>query len=385
MAKHNQPEGREGEGAPREGAPAPSPQAAPVVNTIDYGMFTTQSIIESYVKRYPVPALIRDMFFSRKEYIDAEVVRIDSKLGGRGLAPFVLPLENQVVGRRRPFKETYLPAPIIAPARVITPRELRGPQMGENVYNYKSPEERFASIVTEDGQDMDDEIARTEEWMCCQCMFQGKIPINYRNKTSVMIDYGFTNTTALGTPWTDPTSNPLDDLAMVQGSLNASGYNGSIAIYSPDAWTALWKNPNVKDSMKNTYPTFIPISGLPSGQVPPSGAQRGPSFSSPTLENWVYHATYARSNPVNPSETIAIPYVPAGCVLVGSSDIANRIVYAQVIQIEQEDGQYHYYSMDRVPKFECNVNKNFYMQTITSRPVPVPVDLLSWVVITGCV
>jgi hypothetical protein len=72
-------------------------------------------------------------------------------------------------------------------------------------------------------------------------------------------------------------------------------------------------------------------------------------------------------------------------VLVGSSDVRNRIAYGMVIQIEQEDGQFHYYNLDRVPKLECNVNKNLFMQTITSRPVPIPIDLLSWAVVTGAV
>jgi hypothetical protein len=364
----------------------PTVQAGPVVSTIDYGLFNTVSIIESYKTRYAVPALIRDTFFATREFSDAETVRIDSKLGGRGLAPFILPLENQVIGRRRPFKETYIPAPIIAPARVITPRELRGPQMGESIYNYKSPEERFAAIVAEDGEDMDDEIARTEEWMCCKCMFAGQIPIKYRNKTAVVIDYGFTNITALAKKWTDTTSSPLDDLRAVQGALNANGYSGNVAIYSPDAWNALWANPNVQNAMKNVFPQFVPFSGLPGGtQITPAGVQKGPSFSSPVMENWIYYGTFTTSDPANPANTIGVPYVPKGSVLIGSSDVKNRIVYGVVIQIEQQDGDFHYYMADRVPKIECNVNKNFYMQTITSRPVPVPMDLLSWSVITGTV
>jgi hypothetical protein len=291
-------------------------------------------------------------------------------------------LENQVIGRRRPFKETIIPAPIIAPARVITPRELRGPQMGENIYNYKTPEERFAQIVTEDGEDMDDEIARTEEWMCCQCMFKGQIPINYRNKTSVVIDYGFTNTTVLAKKWTDPTALPLSDLATVQGALNANGYSGDVAIYSPDAWRALWNNPNVQNAMKNVFPQFVPFSQLPGGtQIPPAGIQRGPGFTTPIMENWIYFATYTAADTVTLGATIAKQYVPAGCVLIGSSNVKNRMIYGMVIQIEQEDGQFHYYMANRVPKVECNVNKNLYMQTTTARPVPVPIDLMSWAVI----
>jgi len=358
---------------------------AVVTTNIDYGSFSTIAIIESYKTRYAVPALIRDTFFQAREFTDAEVVRIDSKLGGRGLAPFVLPLENQVVGRRRPFKETFIPAPIIAPARVITPRELRGPQMGESPYNYKTPEERFATIVAEDGEDMDDEIARTEEWMCCQCMFTGQIPIKYRNKTSVVIDYGFTNKTTLANKWSVSTTNPLNDLAAAQGALNANGYSGNVAIYSPDSWSALWNNPNVQNAMKNVFPQFVPYAGLPgTTQITPAGVQKAPSFSSPVMENWIYYGTYTASDPGNLGTPKSYNYVPAGTVLIGSSDVKNRIVYGVVIQIEQEDGDFHYYSADRVPKVECNVNKNFWMQTITSRPVPVPIDLLSWSVLNNC-
>jgi Phage major capsid protein E len=360
--------------------------AGPSVTNVDYGAFSTIAIIESYKLRYAVPALIRDTFFATREYVDSEIVRIDSKLGGRGLAPFVLPLENQVIGRRRPFKETYIPAPIIAPARVITPTELRGPTMGESPYNYKTPEERFAEIVVEDGEDMDDEIARTEEWMCCQCMFLGRIPIKYRNKTAINIDYGFTNTTVLAKKWTDTTSNPLTDLMAAQGALNANGYSGNIAIYAPDAWNALWANPNVQNAMKNVYPTFVPFTGLPgSSQISPAGVQRGPSFTSPVMENWIYYGTYTNTDPANPANAKAFPFVPSGCVLIGSSDVKNRIVYGMVVQIEQDDGNFHYYSSDRVPKVECNVNKNLWMQTVTSRPVPVPLDLLSWSVLSNAV
>lgn len=370
-----------------EGNGTATPAAVPPsVTNVDYGMFNTVTIIESYRTRFAVPALIRDTFFAARQFSDAEVVRIDSQLGGRGLAPFILPLENQVIGRRRPFKEMYIPAPIIAPARVITPRELRGPQMGQSIYDYKTPEEIFAQIVMQDGQDMDDEIARTEEWMCCQCMFTGRIPINYRNKTNVVIDYGFTNITALGTRWSDPTSQPLEDLRSVQGALNAQGYSGNVAIFSPEAWSALWANPNVRESMRNVFPQFVPFGGLPgTTQVTPAGVQRGPSFSSPPMENWIYYGTYTASDAANSPNPVSLPYVPRGSVLIGSSDVKNRIVYGVVVQIEQEDGQFHYYSADRVPKVECNVNKNFWMQTITSRPVPVPMDLLSWAVITGTV
>jgi hypothetical protein len=348
---------------------------------IEMGLFTTTAILPGVIIRYPVPSFIRDMFFAGRDYVDSDAVQVDTFRGGKGLAPFVLPLEGQVLGRRKPFNRGLVEAPIIAPARSISLREARRPGWGESPYNYKSPEERVATLIAQDTVEMDDEISRTEEYMCCSCMFDGKIPINYRNKTSVVIDYGFTNTTVLAKPWTDPTSNPLTDLTLVQQAMNANSYSGNVAVYAPDSWNALMANPNVQNMIKNLMiPGLVPFTsiGLPEA---PAGIARGPDFSSPVMQNWIYSATYTKGNAAG--ATVAVPFVPKGCVLIGSSAVKNRMVYAQVTQIEQEDGQFHSYLLDRVPKIECNVNKNLYMYTISSRPVPVPIDLMCWTIIKG--
>jgi hypothetical protein len=367
------------------GGPGAEPQIVPNVPA-ETNIFSTTQLIEGIQIRFAAPSFIRDMFFGAKDYVAADAVQVDTFRGGQGLAPFVLPLEGQVVGRRLPFSRTFVEAPIIAPARVITLREAGRPGWGETPYNYKSPEERVATLIANDTLDMDAEISRTEEYMCAACMFGGKIPINYRNKTSVQIDYGFTNTTVLAKQWTDPTADPLGDLRNAQTALNANGYSGNIAVYSPQAWAALMGNQTVKDAMKNLMlPGLLPMTstGLPEAPLP-AGVARGPDFTNPVMQNWIYSATYTKSSGAAPAGT-AIPFVPKGSVLVGSSNVKNRIIYAQVTQIEQSDGSFHSYLLDRVPKYDVNVLKNFHMLTITARPVPVPVDLLCWTVLTNVV
>ena len=360
------------------------PQLIPNVG-LETGVFSTTTVIEGVVQRWAVPSFLRDMFFNERDFIDSDVVQVDSMKGGRGLAPFILPLEGQVIGRRRPFQRSYVEAPIIAPARVITLREARKPGWGETPYNYKSPEERVADLIARDTRDMDDEIARTEEYMCAQCMFEGKIPINYRNKTNIVIDYGFTNTTTLAKYWTDATADPLNDLRLVQQALNGNGYSGNVAIYSPEAWNALMGNPIVKEALKVPMASLAPMSSIATGEIPPSGVMRAPSFTNPVMDNWIYSGNYTKATGTKGDTETAVPYVPKGSVLVGSSNVNHRLIYAQVTQIEQEDGRFHSYLLDRVPKIECNVNKNFFMYTLTSRPLPVPLDLMSWSVIKGTV
>ena len=351
---------------------AVEPQSLP--SNLDLGVFTTIALIEGLRHRYAVPSFIRDTFFGQRSYEAADVIAVETFRGGRGLAPFVLPLEDQVVGRRAPFQRSYIEAPIIAPARVITLREAGAVGWGETIYNYKTAEERVADLIAQDSIDMDDEISRTEEYMCANCMFSGKIPIHYRTKTDVLLDYGFTNVTTLAKPWTDPTALPLDDLAAAQSGLNANGYAGSLAVYAPDAWKALWNNPQVQNQFKNF---LSPITSYKFPEATPAGVAVVPSFTYPTVDNVVYSGTY-----VDKLGAVAA-YVPKGCVLVCSPDVRNRLVYAQVTQIEQSDNRFHTYMLDRCPKLECNVNKNIHQLTITSRPLPVPVDLMAWTIIKG--
>src|SRR5271166_127184 len=356
------------------------------IMSIDLGEYDTISLIEAYKIRYVVPSFIRDTFFQAREFPMSDVVQIDTKRGGRSLAPFILDYEGQIIERRRPFKRTFIPAPTIAPAREITLRDANRPGWGENQYNFKSPEQRIAEMYSEDTEEMDDEISRTEEWMCAETMFNGLFTINYRNKTSVTVDYGFLNTFAVGAPWNDSTgpgvpntstADPLADLQAAQATLNANGYAGNVAIYSAKAWNDLWTNPQVRELMKGyNYNLGGPITNYQLPEALPVPVQRAPGFSYPVMENWIYTGIYNVAG-------LPVPYVPPGKVLLGSTNVKNRIAYAQVTQIEQADGQFHSYSLERVPKVECNVNKNFYMYTMTSRPIPIPIDMYSWAVLVG--
>jgi hypothetical protein len=119
-----------------------------------------------------------------------------------------------------------------------------------------------------------------------------------------------------------------------------------------------------------------PITDYSLGQQIPNMVQVAPSFSYPIMKNFIYSGIYTVAG-------VSTPYVPPGKVLLGSTNVKNRMAYGMVTQIEQSDGQFHSYSLERVPKVECNVNKNFYMYTMTSRPVPIPIDMYSWVVLDG--
>lgn len=369
----------------------PEPKAAPrssIDIPIDLGMFTTVSVIQAIDTRWSIPAFMRDMFFSAREYTSSDFVQMDVRKGPRGLAPFILPLEAQVIGRRIPFIRRLVEAPTIAPARVISLREIRRPWWGETMYSFDSPEQRAATMLADDYRDMDEEISRTEEWMCANMMFEGKITWNVRTKTDMgvdwqTIDYGFTNITVVSLPWTDPASDPMEDLTLAQQEMNANGYAGDIAIYGTKAWNALMRNPTVRETF--LWPRFGPVNAIGLPQALPSGVARGPSFTAPIMENYIYSGTYGTGWPLGTTGEVK-QLVPPDKVLICSSGTKHRMLYAPVTQIEQADGAWHTYGgMERVPKIESNVNKNLMMQTVTTRPIPLPIDLMSWTVLENVV
>ena len=115
MAEETKPEqggGRRAERAergeeraePREGEQI-EPRSIPA--ELDITVFSTIALIEGIRTRYAVPSFIRDTFFNRRSYSAADIIAVDTYRGGKVLAPFVLPLEGQVVGRRRPFQRAW--------------------------------------------------------------------------------------------------------------------------------------------------------------------------------------------------------------------------------------------------------------------------------------
>jgi Phage major capsid protein E len=332
---------------------------------------TTAAVIATFQYRVPVPAFFRDNFFGSKVFTDAETVIVDTKKGGKRLAPAVLPLEGSVVERREPFKRAAVEMPIFAPSRQITLREATTPGMGETLYNYRTIEQRIADMLASDEMEMDDEISRTEEWMAAQLLFTGQIPINYRTKTDVVIDYGFTNTLAPSGAWTGA-GLPLQDLRGAQNNLASNSYAGDIAVMGPQTMDKFMNNQSVLDTMKN-WPSLQTIATLP-GTPQYNGVTPGPRLISPAMQLYSYAATYTNDRTVT-------PMVPEGYCLVIGAGVQNKMAYGLVTQIEQEDNWWHYYSLERVPKLEVNVNKNFLAFILTSRPLPIPMDVMSWALI----
>jgi hypothetical protein len=165
----------------------------------------------------PLPSFLKRTFFgaANRTFLTEEV-DMDYKKGKRVMAPFVAPLVGGIPMDREGFETKTFAVPKISPERVVSVANLRKRTMGENVYSTKTPAQRAVELQAQDYTDLDEAISLTEEWMCQQLLFNGKIIVtgeaNSGNPVEFSVDYKFTNKLALtgADLWTDADAKPTD-------------------------------------------------------------------------------------------------------------------------------------------------------------------------------
>ena len=141
-------------------------------------LFEPRTMLEMVNSEFRARSFLRDRYFSNKKTFNTPTVDIDIKgPGKRKLAPFVSPRIGGTLDLRNGYKTTTYKPAFIAPYRVCTAEDALQRLPGEHLYSGRSPEERAASILAEDLNEMDKEITRTEEVMCAQALTTGKIII----------------------------------------------------------------------------------------------------------------------------------------------------------------------------------------------------------------
>jgi len=328
-----------------------------------------------------VPSFLRDTFFPRTKdrTFVTDKVELDYKKGKRKMAPFVAPRVGGVTIGREGFVTKQVDTPRIAPQRAMTIDDISQRGMGENIYSTKTPEQRQVEMTAKDLEELGQYIDRREEWMTSELLFNGKVIVKgYADNThekviEMEIDYGFDQFEVLSDKdlWTAAESMPYENFKEWRLKiLQNSGIAPNIAILGRDALKEFLKNKEIKEifdklnmsfgviqpTLKNDSITFI-------GRLPEIG-----------VELYTYDDWYLDDD----GEERA--FVPADKVLMGHSG-QGGFLYGAVTQMEQ-GGKFVTYEAARVPKFWGNMDNDVAMVRLTSRPVPQPENVNSWLVAT---
>ena len=121
-------------------------------------------------------------------------------------------------------------------------RNIGGTRGGGNATN------RDAELLVLDEQELDASISRTENWMCSQVLFSGKVQCRDGDTGEIVaeIDYGPISRTVTAKPWSDPTADPLADLKTAQRLVSgACGFAANFIVMGRLAGDAFEANTKV--------------------------------------------------------------------------------------------------------------------------------------------
>lgn len=307
---------------------------------------------------------LKDLFFRRVETFSTMSVTFDVREKDHQMAQFVASDIGQSLSARAGFKTKQFTPPLVAPARAVTADDVDRRVLGENVFGGRTPNQRRASLLRQDMLDLDREITRLEEFMAAKAMVEGKIHVKGEGVDEI-IDFHFENHVVVGRPWTDADAKPFDDLQTAVSKASESGHTPNVLIANGKTIQAFLNNTQVQK--------FLDNSGLRIGIIEPQIVRNGASYQGflrqSGLDVYSYDGAYRQDGKF-------VKHIPDGKVIIASTDAPNLMLYG-VIHNERNGSQ----AGSRVPNTYFSDNGSTRFISLSSRPLPVPVDVTSWIVL----
>ncbi|MBQ9526525.1 MAG: major capsid protein [Fretibacterium sp.] len=334
-------------------------------------------------KTIPLRTFFKTRFFNNPVTFPTETVSFEFQEGKRRLAPFA----NSRGGSESIMRDGYgvktYQTPLIAPNRVITNDTLMQKLLGEAEWNSGvTPEERAAKIAAQDILDIQDTIWRREEQMCARVKQDGKLIIKGRG-VNQEVDYGFNNivTVASADRWA-PTFDILGQLSDLAEELQKDGVNPDMLILGRDAAKALLGNEKIQKLLDNRR--------IELGEIRPSELESGVTYLGRLISIGVALDLYTYSEWVPDENDLDTdgnprlkPIVDPETVIMQSSREQNSMLYGAINVIR--NNEFTTYTGEYIPFSWATEEPPQKFISIRSRPLPMPHDLKSWLVLKGVV
>jgi hypothetical protein len=271
------------------------------------------------------PQFLVDRYFGAVQTETSEEIHFDVMDGKRRIAPFVSPLvEGQIVTQQGFSTYTFKPA-YIKDKRVFDMNKPLKRSAGEQIGGTLSPMDRLRALIGVQLQDQRTMLNRRFEVMAGEILATGKCTITGDKYPTVIVDFGRNplNTVTAATLWSDPTANPLTDLATWSAvGLQTQGFQLTDVIMTPDSWTAFSTNKYVQDRLN----LYRGIGAAPSLNLQAPSAEGAVYMGTiDTFNIWQYLAWY-----VDPADGIEKTILPAKTVIMTSPLMAGVQAYGAI-------------------------------------------------------
>jgi hypothetical protein len=323
-------------------------------------------------------------FFNSTVTFPTDTVSFESQEGKRRLAPYVNPrVGSESIERDEYSIKTYRP-PLIAPERSITNDTLAQKLLGEAIYNSgMTPDDRAVKIAAQDIIDLQDTIYRREEYMCARVKQDGALIIRGKGVNHA-VDYGFENIieTATNDKWT-PTFDILGQLGVLAEELQKFGVNPDMLILGSAAAKAIMSNEKILK--------LLDIRRVEIGEINPAQLEGGVRYigrvvtPEVTLDLYSYAEWYPDDTDLDTDGNPKLkPLLDPETVIMQSSSERNSMLYGLITLIDA-NGSFVSHMEEYVPNSWFTQKPPQRFVSISSRPLPMPHDLKSWLVLKNVV
>ena len=346
-------------------------------------IYRTLTMIAAIQAMTPHKTFLRDRYFptSPADIFPTDEVLIDYKDGNKKIAPVVAPRKGGITVLRDGYTTKRFAPPLVAPQRPLTIDDLNKRGFGENLYTQNTPQQREATVLGRDLQELGIMIDGREEYMAAQAMLNN----GYTLKQYVddfggdyeefeLFFYDGTNNPAIYIPaakWDCSADYDIyGDLAAMIKMLTSRGLPAEDLVMSPDVAQVVINNNKIQKMLDNRRINIGEITPIEL----PDGASRIAvlNVEGRNVNLLSYDETYEDEN------GNVVPYLGSGNVVL-TAPASGRTLYGAVTQLYQSDGAFHTYAAARVPKYTADAESEVRKLKISAKPLLIPNNKAPWI------
>lgn len=337
------------------------------------------------VERMPrVHTFIKDTFFRNVETFDTQKIDVDFKKGNRALAPFVHKKIGGVTVDNLGYETNTYEPPLVAPNKITTVDDILKRSPGESLYNGKSPNQRAVEKMQRDFTELDEMITRREEWMCCQALFTGKIPILDKDGKELQaeIDFKFSNKMTLkdAEKWNKTQGGKIKQLKAWRKQVQKTGFvNCNVCLMGADALEAFLSDEEVQKvlDVKRFEVAVIAPKELP------NGATYVGTIHELGMDIYTYNEWYL-DNWTNRDKPEDKPLLPANVVALLSTEANYSMYYGAVAIVDEAGKTIAVAEGSRIPEQWVERRPARRFLQLSAAPLCVPHEVDSWYIAEVC-
>lgn len=344
----------------------------------------TVTLINAVKKMYPVATFFKDRYFPDGKTYYSERALIETKKGGRKVAPFVAPIVNGIVMEREGYRADYVDAPYIIPKMVITAEMLAKKAFGESPESGRSPAQREKEIEAECMDELRKSVLRRHELMCTDIITRGEVIMkhfasaqdaekgtNYQEQCLRFYDKTFDNVYKFSKDFkTMTTRERILELYKIESILKKRGVKTADIVMTGDVSMLFMAD---KDFLEYYNKKDVNTGKIDQSKLPDGVAYNGTLNVNGTVFNmFTYDEVY------EDLDGTVKEFLPAGTIAFLQPGMGTT-VYAQVTFVKKGSG-FHSYAQPMVPRVTESEDNNLMEVQVYSRPVPYPLDMDGWMV-----